>query len=41
MSLQEWDDFKQKHALLVDLCENISEEDNPVLLKIKLKRMAQ
>lgn len=41
MSLQEWDDFKQKHAFLVDLCENISEEDNPVLLKIKLKRMVQ
>lgn len=40
-SSQEWNTFKQEHALLIDLCESISEEDNPVLLRIKLKRVAQ
>ena len=40
MSAQEWNSFKQKHAALVDLCENISEEDNPILLKIKLKNIS-
>ena len=40
-SSQEWNTFKQEHAFLVDLCESISEEDNPVLLRIKLKKVAQ
>lgn len=40
MSSQEWNEFRNKHAYLVDLCEKISEEDNPVLLKIKLKNRA-
>ena len=41
MSAQEWNSFKQKHATLMGLCESISEEDNPVLLKIKLKSISQ
>lgn len=41
VSSQEWNTFKQEHAFLVDLCESISEEDNPVLLRIKLKKVAQ
>lgn len=38
MSSQEWKVFKREHAFLVDVCERISEEDNPVLLKIELKK---
>lgn len=39
MSSKEWNEFRNKHANLVDLCENMSEEDNPVLLRIKLKKI--
>lgn len=39
MPSQEWNTFKQKHVSLMNLCESISEEDNPVLLRIKLKKV--
>ena len=32
-----WDDFCSKNAHLVSICENLKEEDNPVLLRIKVK----
>lgn len=39
MSSKEWNEFRNRHTYLVDICENISEEDNPVLLRIKLKKI--
>jgi hypothetical protein len=33
----EWDAFCEKHPRLVSVCENLTSDDNPVLLKIKIK----
>ncbi len=32
-----WNAFVSNHAELVSLCENMKEDDNPILLKIKIK----
>ena len=34
---EEWDEFCSKHANIVAICEKLKEDDNPVLLRIKVK----
>ncbi|MBE6288332.1 MAG: 6-bladed beta-propeller [Mediterranea massiliensis] len=41
MNPQQWKAFKQLYPRLVAICENLSEEDNPQLLRIKLKDITE
>jgi len=34
---QEWDDFCRQHPRLTEICSDLKEDDNPVLLRIKVK----
>ena len=38
LSSDEWKLFCEKNRKLVEICESLSEEDNPVLLRIKVKK---
>jgi hypothetical protein len=37
MGQNEWKEFCLKHEKLVSICENIQEDDNPILMRIKIK----
>lgn len=37
LSKERWELFRKKYPRLVEVCEQLNEDDNPVLLKIKLK----
>lgn len=37
-SKEEWDKFVSSNAKLVSVCSNLKEEDNPVIMRLKLKK---
>ena len=37
LSKERWELFRKKFPRLVEVCEQLKDDDNPVLLKIKLK----
>jgi hypothetical protein len=38
LSTEEWDKFCKKYPHLIDICANMQEDDNPLLLKIRVKK---
>lgn len=38
LSVAEWNQFCQKHKKLTDMCGQLSEDDNPVLLRVRVRK---